>query len=154
MSQADPAREAPATTFPPLPATPASSSPSATPPVSEEESRRRLLRNLLGIEVPMVVTLCEMRMPVQDVRTLTTGAVLEFERAYDEPLDLMVGDVKIGCGESITVHEKFGLRIQTIGSVRERLLSIAGARAAGAGVATVTPVGAGAAAAGPAAPDR
>ncbi len=86
----------------------------------------RLLRSVLDIEVPLVAALCERNMTVEGVRNLTTGSVIEFSRSYDEPLDLLIGDVRIGSGEPVTVHEKFGLRIQSIGSVRERIRKLGG----------------------------
>jgi flagellar motor switch protein FliN/FliY len=57
---------------------------------------------------------------------LGTGAIIEFFKRSDEPLELMINNKVIGVGEAVKVGENFGLRISKIGDVKEIIRSLAG----------------------------
>ena len=61
-----------------------------------------------------------------EIVNLTTGAIVEFEKPSDSPLDLMINNKCIGHGQAVKVGENFGLRVTIIGSVRERIQALGG----------------------------
>jgi flagellar motor switch protein FliN/FliY len=81
---------------------------------------------ILNLEVPVIVQLAERTMPMADIMNLTTGAIIEFEKSADDDLDLMINNKCIGRGNAVKVGENFGLRINTIGSVRSRIKAMGG----------------------------
>lgn len=89
-----------------------------TAPASPKAARIARLR------VPVLVRIAERRMPLDEVLKMTPGTILEFERAVDSELDLMVNNEKIGSGVAVKVNEHFGLRINRIGSAAQRVHSM------------------------------
>ena len=61
-----------------------------------------------------------------DIVNLTSGAILEFDKNFDSDLDLMINNKCIGQGQAVKIGENFGLRIQHIGSIRERIEAMGG----------------------------
>lgn len=84
-------------------------------------------RSLLKIAVPLRVVLARQKRRVEKVTELAPGAILQFDKACDDLLDLEVGDRRIAQGEAIKVGDKFGLRISSIVLPDERFRSV-GAR--------------------------
>lgn len=76
---------------------------------------------ILSLEVPVIVQLAERTLPLSEIINLTSGAIIEFEKPADSPLDLMINNKCIGKGQAVKVGENFGLRVNTIGSVRDRI---------------------------------
>ncbi|QDV69351.1 Flagellar motor switch protein FliN [Rosistilla carotiformis] len=71
-------------------------------------------RRVLGIETEVSVVLATKKIPLEDVLNLTTGAMLTFEKVYDEPLNLMIGKELIASGEVVKLGDKFGLRVRDL----------------------------------------
>lgn len=71
-------------------------------------------RSLLRITVPVVVTLASNKQPVGRILELGPGAILHFDKPYDQPLTLSVGRCDVAVGEAVKVGEKFGLRISSM----------------------------------------
>jgi len=71
-------------------------------------------RGLLNISVPVQVTLASQRTSIQEIIELGPGSIVKFDKTYDEPLDVMVGDRTIAQGEVVKVGDKFGLRIRSL----------------------------------------
>ena len=63
-------------------------------------------------------------MALADITSLTTGAIVEFEKPSDSELDLMINNKCIGHGQAVKVGENFGLRITQIGSLRDRITAL------------------------------
>jgi len=72
------------------------------------------LEMLHGVMMEVTVELGRTRLPVQDLLTLTPGAVLELDRAAGSPVDLLVNGRLIARGEVVVVDEDFGLRVTEI----------------------------------------
>lgn len=89
-------------------------------PAQPEDSTGDVAR-LLAIEVPIIVQLGRRRMTVGEVMRLGVGAIVEFNKAADEELDLLANNKPIGRGHAVKVGENFGIRITTVGSVRETI---------------------------------
>ncbi len=122
-SQTEPAAT---TSEPPAPAVPSEPPPvspptlgapdiPATPRAREDPAR------VLHLQVPVIVQLAERTMPLSEIITLTTGAIIEFDKPSDGQLDLMINNKCIGQGQAVKVGENFGLRVANVGSVRERI---------------------------------
>lgn len=81
-------------------------------------------RSLLKIEVAVTVTLARQRRPIHEITELGPGTLVKFEKTYDEPLELTVGDLPIARGEVVKVGDKFGLRIGKLIRPHERFASV------------------------------
>jgi len=79
------------------------------------------LRTILDLTVPVIVRIGERRVPVEDVLALAPGSILELPKHADEPLDLLINNKPIGVGAAVKVGENFGIRINRIGSTRDRI---------------------------------
>lgn len=82
------------------------------------------LKRILRLSVPVIVKLAERRLNMSEVLRLGTGAIIEFAKASDEPLELLINNKAIALGEAVKVGENFGLRITQIGDVRSVIRSL------------------------------
>jgi flagellar motor switch protein FliN len=89
--------------------------PSAATPAPAELSR------ILHLQVPVIVRLASRRLSLQEVLRLASGAILEFSKRSEEPLELLINNKVIGVGQAVKVGENFGLRLTSIGGVRQKL---------------------------------
>ena len=96
---------------------------SQTPAPPQEPSRSELSR-ILSLEVPIIVKLAERKLTVAEIMRFGPGAIIEFSKANDEPLELMVNNKTIGLGEAVKVGENFGLRVTQIGDLRAIIRSL------------------------------
>lgn len=92
--------------------------PGSTTPAQAE------LERILHIEVPVIVKLAERKLALSEVLRLGTGAIIEFFKASDEPLELLINNKVIGLGEAVKVGENFGLRVTQIGDVKSLIRSM------------------------------
>lgn len=118
------AASAPAAPSPAPTKTPAQTSAISSRPVAPVSDR---VRQILALEVPLVVRLAHRSMSVGEIMGLSPGAIIEFDRTVDQDLDLMINNCAIGTGVAVKVDERFGLRITMIGNVRERIGSLGAA---------------------------
>jgi flagellar motor switch protein FliN len=93
---------------------------------TETDGSQADLRRILHMEVPVIVKLAERTLTVSEVMRLGTGAIIEFFKASDEPLELLINNKAIGVGEAVKVGENFGLKISQIGDVRQIIQSLGG----------------------------
>ena len=77
------------------------------------------LRRILQLEVPVIVKLAERKLTLAEVMRLGQGAIIEFSKASDEPLELLVNNKTIGLGEAVKVGENFGLKLTHVGDVKQ-----------------------------------
>ena len=82
------------------------------------------LQRILRLEVPVIVKLAERRLMLSEVMRLGTGAIIEFFKSSDEPLELLINNKVIGVGETVKVGENFGLRITQIGDLKQVIKSL------------------------------
>ncbi len=92
--------------------------PAAAAAPAEGASSQRL--DLLDVPLNVTVELGRTKMPISDVLNLASGAVIELEKMAGEPLDLLLNGRLVARGEAVVVGERFGIRITTIVSPRER----------------------------------
>ncbi len=84
------------------------------------------VKTILQLKVPVIVTIGERLMSLDDVLALGPGAILELEKINEEPLDLMVNNKAIGRGYAVKVGENFGIKINDIGTPSQRIQAMGG----------------------------
>jgi flagellar motor switch protein FliN/FliY len=94
--------------------------PPPTSPNSEE------LRRILRLQVPLIVRLAERKMHCSEVMRLGTGAIIEFSKSSERPLELLVNNKVIALGDAVKVGENFGLRIRQVGDPKQIIESLGG----------------------------
>lgn len=82
------------------------------------------LRGLLRVPLRLSVTLARRKQPVGQILQLTPGAILQFDKSCEEPLELEVAGRVIAQGEAVKVGEVFGLRILRLIPPPERFVSL------------------------------
>lgn len=86
------------------------------------------INRILRVQVPVIVRLAERRILLSEVMRLGTGAIIEFFKRHDEPLELLVNNKPVAVGETVKVGENFGLRISQIGDVKQIIQALAASR--------------------------
>lgn len=84
------------------------------------------LKRILRVNVPVIVKLAERRMTLAEVMRLGVGAIIEFSKRSEEPLQLLINNKVIAIGEAVKVGENFGLRITQIGDLKQVIQSLGG----------------------------
>jgi flagellar motor switch protein FliN len=82
------------------------------------------LQRILRLQVPVIVKLADRKLNVNEVMRLGAGAIIEFFKRNDEPLELLINNKVIGLGEAVKVGENFGLRITQIGDVKQIIATL------------------------------
>jgi flagellar motor switch protein FliN/FliY len=82
------------------------------------------LRRILHLEVPVIVKLAERKLSLAEVLRLGAGAIIEFSKNSEEPLELMINNKSVGFGDAVKVGENFGLKISQIGDVKHVIRSL------------------------------
>src|SRR2546423_13514424 len=104
--------------MPLLQAFPKPSAPSSPAPPPGELGR------ILRLSLPVIVKLAERKLSLSEVLRLGTGAIIEFSKSSDEPLEVMINNKVIAVGETVKVGENFGLRLTRIGDVKQIIRSM------------------------------
>jgi flagellar motor switch protein FliN/FliY len=100
---------------------------SFTPAPAAISQHGKDFRRLLEIEVPVIVQLGVRRLTVGEVMRLAVGAIVEFGKSAEEEMDLLANNKAIGKGHAVKVGENFGIKITSIGSVKETIRKLGGA---------------------------
>ena len=98
----------------------------AHPPAGLAAPSQTELSRILRLEVPIIVKLAERKLNLSEVMRLGTGAIIEFIKSSEQPLELLVNNKVIGVGEAVKVGENFGLRITQIGDVKQIVAAAVG----------------------------
>ncbi len=101
-------------------AEPSAEAPAAPPHV---KTRLRTMDVLLEVELPIRISLGRSRLALKDVLKLTTGSVLELNRALVDPVDVVVNNCIVARGELVVVEGNYGIRIQEINDRNRRAAS-------------------------------
>jgi flagellar motor switch protein FliN len=112
-----------------LPETPSAAEPparveTAAPKTVEAEGGKSAIDLLLDVELPVSVSFGRAQLPLKDVIKLTTGSIVELNRAVSEPVDVIVNNCVIARGEVVVVEGNFGVRIRQVISRQERLRTL------------------------------
>ena len=91
---------------------------------SKEAPPANELNRILRMEVPVIVKLAERKLMLSEVMRLGVGAIIEFFKSSEEPLELLINNKTIAVGETVKVGENFGLRLTQIGDIRGTIQSL------------------------------
>lgn len=80
----------------------------AAPPEPEDRISFELLKR---ITVPVTVRLGQAQLSLQDVLSLTRGAIVPLDAADGQPVDVLISGTLVARGEVVVVRERFGVRI-------------------------------------------
>lgn len=69
-------------------------------------------------------------MPVAEVVAMNYGSIIELPRNVTDQLDILVNNKVVGTGIAVKVGEHFGVRVKTIGNLRDRLRALGDAPSA------------------------
>lgn len=79
---------------------------------------------ILRLNVPVIVKLAERKLSLSEVMRLGAGAIIEFSKSSEEPLELLINNKVIAVGEAVKIGENFGLRITQVGDVKQLIESM------------------------------
>jgi len=108
----------------PKPAPPAPRKVEAPTAPVNPEALPTYTQSLLRLRVPVTVTLAATKRSVGSILELVPGAIIQFEKSCDEPVELEVGNQRVGAGEAVKVGDKFGIRLGQIVLPEERFGSM------------------------------
>jgi flagellar motor switch protein FliN/FliY len=113
----------------PPPAEVLAAPPEAAEPAEAGEPRQpqpqgKTMDLLLEVELPVSVSFGRAQLPLKDVLKLTTGSIVELNRAISEPVEVIVNNCVIARGEVVVVDGNYGVRIQEIVSRERRLKTV------------------------------
>lgn len=84
----------------------------------------RMLDLLLDVELPVAISFGRTHLPLKETLRLTTGSIVELNRAVTEPVDVIVNNCVIARGEVVVIEGNYGVRIREIVSRQERLRNL------------------------------
>jgi flagellar motor switch protein FliN/FliY len=79
---------------------------------------------LLDVELEVSLRFGSKELPLGEILDLGPGDVVQLDRNVVDPVDLIVGDKIVACGEVVLVNGNFGLQVTEVASPRKRLESI------------------------------
>lgn len=95
------------------------------PPAGEPgESRAQAIDLLLDVELPVSISFGRTQLPLKEVLQLTSGSIVELDRAVSDPVEVIVNNCVIARGEVVVVEGNYGVRIQEIVSRQQRLRTL------------------------------
>ncbi len=95
--------------------------------ISKDETPREIPKTfdlLLDVDLPVSVSFGRAQIPLKDVLKLTTGSIVELNRAIGDPVEVIVNNCVIARGEVVTIEGNFGVRIHQVISRQERLRTL------------------------------
>lgn len=82
------------------------------------------LDRVYELPVSIHVELGRKKLRIVDLLALAAGSVLELDALSGAPLAIYANDVLIAHGEAVVVGEKYGVRITSVVSPKERIRSL------------------------------
>lgn len=89
----------------------------------------RDIESILSLEVPLVVVLGELTVPLRNVLDLVPGSIMELAKDADEELTVLVNNQPIGTGVAVKVGENYGVRVTFVGDIKDRIDALGSTRA-------------------------
>jgi flagellar motor switch protein FliN/FliY len=77
-------------------------------------------KRLMKLPVTVVVYLAEKKIEVEQLLTISPGALIAFNKPCEDLLDLYVNNHRYCRGEAVKIGEKFGIKISEVGVVDVR----------------------------------
>lgn len=88
---------------------------------SEQGQQTGPLDLLIDLELPVLVRFGRTRMRLGELAQLNAGSVIEFDRASENLVEVMVNDRVVARGEAVIVEGNYGVRITEVLSGSGRL---------------------------------
>lgn len=79
------------------------------------------LDRVLKLEVPIVVLIGQRRTTVAESLMLAPGVIIEIPKSVDDDLELLVNNKVVATGKAVKVGENFGIQLNYVGDLRERV---------------------------------
>jgi flagellar motor switch protein FliN/FliY len=86
--------------------------------------KSRTMELLMDVDLPISISFGKAQLPMKDVLKLTTGSIVELNRAVNDQVEVLVNQCLIARGEVVVVEGNYGVRIQEIASRQDRLRSL------------------------------
>jgi flagellar motor switch protein FliN/FliY len=96
----------------------------AVPEIEAPTEKASTFDLLFDVELPVSVSFGRAQVALKDVLKLTTGSIVELNRAMGDPVEVIVNNCVIARGEVVVVEGNFGVRIQQVISRQERLRTL------------------------------
>jgi flagellar motor switch protein FliN/FliY len=96
----------------------------AAPEIEAPPEKASTFDLLFDVELPVSVSFGRAQVALKDVLKLTTGSIVELNRAMGDPVEVIVNNCVIARGEVVVVEGNFGVRIQQVISRQERLRTL------------------------------
>jgi len=90
----------------------------------QDSGLRRTLDLLYDVELPVSISFGRANLALKEVLKLTSGSIVELNRAVSEPVEVIVNNCVIARGEVVVVEGNYGVRIHQIVSRSERLRTL------------------------------
>jgi flagellar motor switch protein FliN len=97
---------------------------SAAPEIEAAPEKASTFDLLFDVELPVSVSFGRAQVALKDVLKLTTGSIVELNRAIGDAVEVIVNNCVIARGEVVVVEGNFGVRIQQVISRQERLRTL------------------------------
>jgi len=75
------------------------------------------LKLLFDVKLKFSVRLGTKTFLLKDIVNWDIGEIIELDQMVNEPLDILVNNIKVGEGEAVIVENKFGIKIKYIGEI-------------------------------------
>jgi flagellar motor switch protein FliN/FliY len=92
--------------------------------MSQPQLLKPFCESVLQVKVPVVITLAQKKIQIDQLLKLVPGVMIQFDKPYDSPMTVEVVDQPIAIGDVVKAGEKFGLRITEMVSPAERFVSL------------------------------
>jgi flagellar motor switch protein FliN/FliY len=93
-------------------------------PLTDSPAPSAGINLLMDVELEVSLRFGCKELPLGEILDLGPGDVVQLDRNVSDPVDLIVGDKIVACGEVVLVNGNFGLRVTKVASPRKRLESI------------------------------
>ncbi len=70
--------------------------------------------NLSGIKVPLMVSLGETSITLEELAAFTSGTVVRLNRESGKPVDVIVSGEKVAQADVVVIDNDFGIRITQV----------------------------------------
>ena len=94
-----------------VPSAPGESAQRPAAPGTQPQSGPADLSVLAGVEVEIMLRFGQRRLPLREIATLCSGAVVELDESVAEPVEVLVGNRVIARGEIVGVDGCYGVRV-------------------------------------------
>ncbi len=85
-----------------------------------DEDLIQRVRRLMPMTVKVSVRLAEKKIGLEQLQNLSPGTLITFPKSCDDLLDMYVNNKLYAQGEAVKIGEKFGLKVNEVGTVKER----------------------------------